>query len=126
VAGRAARGLALAAAAVALAGCQSPGTPAPASEAAKLDVATNRISVACGYAEELGAFGGGRPAGLDWIQSIAVSGARKLASVYAHDQSDIYQGESIGAIVGDSVSLLGGCRLYEAERLLKRALATRH
>ena len=85
-------------------------------------MATSRISVACGYAEELRATGGANPKGLGWIESIAVSGARKLASLYARTQSEIYQGESVGAIVGDSISLLSGCRLPEARVVLEQAL----
>ena len=112
--------------AVAVVGCAQPGTQVPASEAAKLDVATSRMSVACGYAEELEAFGGSHPPGLPWIESIAVSGAQKLAAVYAHDQSDLYQGESVGAIVEDSLSLVRGCGLNRAGRVLSEALARRH
>ena len=116
-------GLALA---VAAAGCAQPGTQAPPAQAGKLDVATSRISVACGYAAELTAYGGAHPPGLASVQSMAVSGARKLASVYARDQSDIYQGESVGAIVNDSISLLGGCGLSGAQRVLQQAEAKRH
>ena len=108
------------------AGCTHPGTPVPSKQADKLDVATSRISVACGYAEELAATAGPNPKGLGWIESIAVSGAQKLAQVYAREQSQIYQGESVGAIVGDSISLLGDCRLPEARRVLERALREHH
>ena len=114
--------------AVVLAGavaCARPGTPVPEKQAAELDVATSRISVACGYEEELTAYEGSNPPGLGGIESIAVSGARKLASVYARDQRDIYQGESVGAIVGDSISLLAGCRLPAARGVLERARAAR-
>lgn len=119
---------ALAAAAVALGvtACAQPGTAVPTKQAAELDVATSRISVACGYEEELTAYQGSNPPGLSAIASIAVSGARKLASVYARDQSDIYQGESVGAIMGDSISLLAGCRLPAARGVLERALKQRH
>ena len=111
-----------AALAAGVAACSQPGTPVPSKQADQLDVATSRMSVACGYAEELTATGGPNPRGLGWIESIAVSGASKLASVYAHDQSDIYQGESVGAIVGDSISLLADCRLPDARRTLEQAL----
>jgi hypothetical protein len=115
--------LALAAIGLALggAGCAQPGTPAPPAEAAKLDVATSRMSVACGYAAELTAYGNPHPPGLDWVESIAVSGARKLAGVFAHDQTDIYQGESIGAVVNDSISLMRDCRLSSARVVLESA-----
>jgi hypothetical protein len=107
-------------------GCLKPGTPVPSKQADQLDVATSRISVACGYEEELTATGGSHPSGLGWIQSIAVSGAQKLASVYSHDRSDIYQGESVGAIVHDSISLLAGCRLPAARKVLEQALHSHH
>ena len=106
-------------------GCAQPGTPVSAKQAAELDVATSRISVACGYEEELTAYHRPRPAGLVSIESIAVSGARKLAFVYRRDHGDIYQGESVGAIVNDSISLLAGCRLAAARDLLERALGER-
>lgn len=109
-----------------LAGCAPPGTPVPSEQAAKLDVATSRMSVACGYAEELTATGGSNPADLGWIESIAVSGARKLASVYARNQTGIYQGDSVGALVGDSISLLSGCRMPTARAVLERALREHH
>lgn len=108
--------------AVVVAGCAKPGTQAPFKQAAQLDVATERISVACGYAEELTAFGGSHPPGLAWIESVAESGARKLASVYDRDQTDIYQGESVGGIVNDSISLLSDCGLPGARKVLRQAL----
>ena len=106
----------------AVVGCAPPGTPIPQKQAAELDVATSRISVACGYEDELTAYHGRNPAGIGQIESIAVSGARKLASVFARDQTDIYQGESVGAIVNDSISLLAGCRLPVARHVLEQAL----
>jgi hypothetical protein len=112
--------------ATAIAGCAKPGTPVPSKQSDELDVATSRISVACGYEEELTATGAPNRAELAWIQSIAVSGAQKLAFVYARDQADIYQGESVGAIVGDSISLLAGCRLPAARHVLEHALAEHH
>jgi hypothetical protein len=119
------RALALLAAALTtlVAGCAPPGTPVASKQASELDVATSRISVACGYEEEITATGHPNPKELTWIGSIAVSGANKLAHVYARDQSNIYQGESVGAIVNDSISLLAGCRLRAARLVLEHALA---
>jgi hypothetical protein len=108
------------------AGCTHPGTAVPSKQSDELDVATSRISVACGYAEELTATEGPNPKGLGWIESIAVSGARKLASVYARDQTENYQGESVGAIVGDSISLLSDCRMPAARVVLEQALHQQH
>lgn len=105
------------------AGCSQAGTPQVSTkEAAKIGVATSRITVACGAAGELRAFGGARPRGLATQESIALSGARKLAAVYAHDQSHIYQGESVGGVVHESISLLDSCGLPKAGKLLLTAL----
>jgi hypothetical protein len=106
--------------------CSQPGIQAPPRQAAALDVATSRISVACGYVEELGAYGPAQPASRNQVESIAVSGARKLAAVYARDQTGIYQGESVGAIVNDSIDLLRICGLPRAQGVLQRALRRGH
>ena len=118
------RGLiAVAVSAVLLAGCAQPGTQAPKSQAARLAVGTGDISAACGYLEELTAFGTARGKALASIESMAQTGAHKLARVYASDQTGIYQGDSIGALLGDSISLLHDCGLRQAEQALKQALA---
>ena len=108
---------------IVLAGCAQPGTQAPKAQAAKLAVGTGDISTACGYLEGLTAFGGREGKNLAPIESMAQAGARKLTAVYAEDQTDIYQGESIGAVLGDSTSLLHDCGLTGAEETLKQALA---
>lgn len=118
-----ARALSLVFLLAALAGCAQPGTQAPKPQAAKLAVGTSDISTACGYFEELTAFGGRHGENLAPIESMAQTGAKKLADVYASDQTDIYQGDSIGAVLGDSISLLHDCRLTGPEETLKRALA---
>lgn len=112
--------------ATALAGCAQPGTQAPKAQAAKLAVGTADISNACGYVEELTAFGGRKAKNLAPLESMAQTGARKLIAVYARDQTGIYQGESIGAVLGDSISLLRDCRLTAAEKMLELALARHH
>ncbi len=109
-----------------LAGCAPPGTPVQKIQAAKLGVATSSISTACGYAWELTAFGGRHAAGLAAQESTAVSAAHKLATVYAHSPSDIYQGESVGSILGDTINLLDECRLPGAKKVLQQALKGRH
>ncbi len=103
-------------------GCAQPGTQASRSQAARLDVATRRMSAACGYASELTAFSGPRPPELRAVEAMAAKGALQLASVYAGDPNDLYQGESIGAIVKDSIALLGDCGLERARAVLVRAL----
>ena len=105
-----------------LAGCAQPGTQAPKPQAARLAVGTSDISTACGYLEELTAFGGRRGRSLSSIESMAQTGAQKLARVYAVDHTDIYQGDSIGALLGDSISLLHDCGLRGPEATLQRAL----
>jgi hypothetical protein len=109
-----------------LAGCAQPGTQAPKAQAAKLAVGTGDISTACGYLEELTAFGHASAKERASVESTAQTGANKLAAVYAHDQTDIYQGDSIGALLGDSISLLHDCGLTGAEQTLKRALGRHH
>ena len=106
-----------------LVGCAQPGTQAPRSQAAKLAVGASDISTACGYVEELTAFERAPTKSLASIEAMAETGARKLAEVYAVDQTDIYQGESIGALLGDSIALLRGCGLTGAEKTLRRALS---
>lgn len=107
---------------VALAGCAQPGIQAPKSQAAKLAVGTGDISTACGYLEELRAFGHPDSRSLGQIWSMAETGAQKLAFVYGRDQTGIYQGDSIGALLGDGISLLHDCGLAGPERTLQQAL----
>ncbi len=105
------------------AGCSEAGMPyVSLQEAAKIGVATTRITVACGTADELRAFGKAEPRHLSAEDSIAVSGARKLAAVYRRDQSHIYEGESVGGVVHDSISLLANCHMARARELLVEAL----
>lgn len=108
------------------AGCSEAGTPyVSLQEAAKIGVATSRITTACGDAEELAALGPPPKRHLGRQESIAISGVRKLAGVYAHDHSHIYQGESVGGVVNDSLSLLRSCGLPSARRALLRAIRGR-
>jgi hypothetical protein len=108
--------------AAALGGCAQPGTQAPKPEAAKLAVGTADISTACGYLEEATAFGRRKGESPGSIVAMAQTGASKLADVYARDQTDIYQGDSIGGVLGDSISLLRDCGLAGPEQTLERAL----
>jgi outer membrane murein-binding lipoprotein Lpp len=110
--------------ALCLAGCSQPGKPASLSASKKLDEATNAISMSCGFAEQITAFGGPHAHGLERLQASAAAGARKLAAVYAHLPNDVYQGETVSQIVSDSASLLGDCGLSRAQRVLLRAHAT--
>ena len=104
-----------------LAACSQPGTQAPLASAKKLDEATTAISVSCGYAEQVSAFGGPHAPGLASLDASAAAGARKLAAVDARVPTDVYQGETVNQIVSDSVGLLGDCGLAGAQRTLQRA-----
>jgi hypothetical protein len=106
--------------------CAPPGTPVQKIQAARLGVATSSISAACGYAWELTAFGGRHPKGLAAQQSTAVSAANKLATVYSHSPSEIYEGESVGSILSDTITLLDECGFPKAKRVLQKALANPH
>jgi hypothetical protein len=118
--------VAIATLALAVGGCAQPGTQAPKPEAAKLSVGASDISTACGYAEELTAFSGPHASGLSALESMAADGAHKLAGVFARSQTWIYQGESIGALMNDSISLLGDCGLTRARQVLVAAMAAGH
>lgn len=111
--------------AVLVGGCAPPGTPVQEIQAARLGVATSNISSACGYAFELTAFGGRHAPGIGAQEAAALAAAHKLAGVYAQSPSDIYQGESVGSIVGDTINLLDECGLPGARRVLQQALARR-
>jgi hypothetical protein len=123
---RPARHLLIGAALALAAGCAPPGTPVEKIQAAKLGVATSSISAACGYAWELTASGGPHPKGLGAQDSTATSAAHNLATVYAHSPSDIYEGESVGSILEDTVTLLDQCGLSGAKKVLEHALSAKH
>ncbi len=107
----------------AAAGCAQPGTQAPKPEAARLSHATGDISLACGYAEELTAYGGAGRSGLGAEEATAATGAHLLAEVFSRGPSWVYQGESVAGVVSDSISLLGECGLRRARRTLQTATA---
>jgi hypothetical protein len=115
--------LVAAAGALAVAGCAQPGAQAPKPQAARLSHATGDISLACGYAEELRAFGGAHPAGLGTQETMAVFGARLLLDVWSRSRTWIYQGETINGVVSDSISLLGNCGLPHAQAFLRSAIS---
>jgi hypothetical protein len=112
-------------AAVAAGGCAQPGSQAPKPEAARLFHATGDISLACGYAQELTAFGGHHPAGLKTQETMAVFGARLLVDVWSRNRTWTYQGETIDQVVSDSISLLGDCGLPDAQRFLQHEISRR-
>ena len=85
-------------------------------------MATSDIANSCGFAEEKLAFGD-HHVRLAHLEAAAHAAAVKLARVYDRDQTDIYQGESIRAVVHGAVALLGSCGLPHAQAPLRRALA---
>lgn len=111
--------------ALGVAGCAQPGTPIPKPQAAKLTAGTGDIATACGYALQATAFPHQHPR-LARLVSLAHQGAVQLVEAFDHDndQSDLYQGESVGAIVNRSITLLGRCGLRQARAPLRAALST--
>jgi hypothetical protein len=111
--------------AVALAACGATPPQAPLREAARLDSATSGISTACGLAYQVTAFAGEHKADLETLEATASSSAQKLASVYAKNPAWMYQGETVGEIVRDALSMLDTCGLKHAEGTLRRATSPR-
>ncbi|MBV9797160.1 MAG: hypothetical protein JO039_03855 [Solirubrobacterales bacterium] len=119
------RASALALCGLAVAGCTQPGSQAPKAQAAKLSHATGDISLACGYAQELTAFGGPNQPGVGTQESMALEGAHLLVSVWSHNPMWVYQGETISGVVSDSISLLGNCGLTRAQGYLRHTTTSR-
>jgi hypothetical protein len=108
------------AAAVAIAGCGATPPQAPLPAAMKLDSALSAIANACGLSYQTTAVVHQPAPSLDELDAVATRQSDKLASVYAHNPWWIYQGETIRAIVLDSISMLGGCGLERAKAELVR------
>ena len=107
--------------ALALAACGATPPQAPSKQAMKLSVATSGISTTCGLTYEATAFPGDHKAELAVLEKKVAPNVEKLASVYARNPAWIYQGETVGQIVVDSLSMLHSCGLTRAERTLLRA-----
>ncbi len=114
---------AAAASLVLLAACGPTPPQAPLPYAKKLDSATSGISTACGEASQVTAFPGDHQADLVTLEVTASSSAQKLAGVFARNPAWIYQGETVGQIVHDSVAMLRSCGLPAAQQELLRATA---
>ncbi len=108
-----------------LAGCGATPPQAPLPQAMKLDSATSGIATACGLTYQVTAFPGDHRADLETLEATATTSARKLASVYARDPAWIYQGETVGEILHDGVSLLRACGLHGAASALSAAASRR-
>jgi len=111
--------------AAALAGCE-PGSPqAPLHAAKKLGASTGDISTECGLTYQLTAFGGDHRKDLASLERQGMQSARSLASVYRRNPAWIFQGETVGQIVRDAISMLNACGLTDAAQTLARNLRSR-
>jgi hypothetical protein len=107
--------------ALVLAACGATPPQAPSKQAMKLSVATSGISTTCGLTYQATAFPGNHKAELAVLEKKIAPNVEKLASVYARNPAWIYQGETVGQIVVDSLSMLHTCGLTRAEQTLLRA-----
>jgi hypothetical protein len=117
------RTLAIALLVVVAAGCGPTPPQAPSRFAKKLDAGTSNISTACGLAYQVNAFPGDHRAELGALEASAQFGVAKLALVYMHNPSWVYQGETVRQIVGDADSMLSACGLRRARDKLRQATA---
>lgn len=111
--------------AAALAGCGPTPPQAPHAQAKKLGASTGDISTECGLTYQLTAFPGNHRKELAGLQKQAQASVRSLASVYAKNPKWIYQGETVGQIVIDAITMLKTCGLPHAARALERATGQR-
>jgi pectin methylesterase-like acyl-CoA thioesterase len=108
---------------VALCGCGPTPPQAPLPQAKKLDSALSAISSACGLSYQTTALAASTSPDLSSLEASATKAVHKLASVYALDPGWIYQGETVGTIVADSITALGDCGLSHAKAGLVQAQA---
>jgi hypothetical protein len=107
--------------ALAAAGCGATPPQAPLDQAKKLDDALSGISTACGESYQVTAFPGPRKTDLQTLEATAARDAVKLASVYRRNPAWVYQGDTIRALVDDSLSTLRQCGLHSAAAVLEHA-----
>ena len=117
--------LAALSAAIALAGCGPPSLQAPLHEAKKLDASTSDISTECGLAYQVTAFPGAHHSELANLEANALVSVHSLASVYHANPAWIYQGETVGQVVVDAVTMLKACGLDHAAAALERGTGQR-
>ncbi len=106
---------------VILTACGPTPPQAPFHEAKKLDASTGDISTECGLAYQVTAFPGDHRKELANLESKAFVSVRSLASVYHGNPAWIYQGETVGQIVVDAVTMLKACGLSHAAGALEHA-----
>ena len=88
----------------------------------KINSGTSDISTACGFTLEGSAFPHQHPQ-IAKLESLALTGADDLAGVLHHDQTDLFQGETVRATAESSLALLDQCGLRPAGARLRAALA---
>jgi hypothetical protein len=119
---RPARTFATLAATVVVAGCGAQPPQVPAPQAKKLDASTSDLATECGLTYQITAFGGDHRKDLSSLERHAMASAGSLAAVYHRNPAGIYQGQTVGQIVTDALSMLHACGLTQAERALRRAM----
>jgi hypothetical protein len=111
--------------AMALAGCGPTPPEPPSAQAKKLGASTGDISTECGLTYQVTAFPGDHRKDVANLEAQAKASARSLASVYARNPSWIYQGETVGQVVIDAITMLKACGLPDAASALERATGHR-
>ena len=106
-------------------GCGPTPPQAPFHEAKRLDASTGDISTECGLAYQVTAFPGDHHKDLANLEATARPSVRSLASVYARNPAWIYQGETVGDLVNDAITMLRACGLAHAATTLQRATSHR-
>lgn len=110
---------------LALSACGPTPPQAPAHEAKKLDASTSDISTECGLAYQVTAFPGAHHSELANLEANALVSVHSLASVYHANPAWIYQGETVGQVVVDAVTMLKACGLDHAAAALERGTGQR-
>lgn len=118
--------LALLAAVAVLTGCGPTPPQAPLSQAKKLDASTSDISTECGLSYQVTAFPGNHAKDLANLEATAHPSVISLAGVYKRNPSWMYQGETVGEIVNDAVTMLKACGLSHAANTLEHATSSHH
>ncbi len=109
--------------ALVIAACGTASPQAPFPQAKRLDSATSGIAMACGESYQVSAFRGDHRYELARLDATATTAAVKLAGVLRRNPAWVYQGETIGEIALNGVSLLRACGLRRAADSLAAASA---
>jgi hypothetical protein len=104
------------------AGCGATPPQAPPREAHTLGGTTSTISSVCGVAYQIHAFGQHDRRSELALEAAAEKAAQRLLSVYKTNRDWIFQGETVSAIVNESISALRECSLPRAAHALSAAI----